>query len=133
MDTSFCPMIWHLIPSLCNKLFLVVTCDITAIPVIHNAHHVFNIRPSEDELKLPGEVNITYSCNHGYCLDEVDEVGVGFHYKISNRTGMEGRGVERIVTAEWEDTSNISCKIGKWLALVVDRIMAWVWTLQSNS
>ena len=46
-------------------------------------------------------------------MDEVDEVVVGCHHKISNRTGMEGRGVERIVTAEWEDTSNIRCKIGK--------------------
>ena len=109
---------------LINPIFLVVTCDTTAIPAVDNAHHVLNIRKREDGLNLPGEVTITYSCNKGYSLDELEEVVVGCIYNVNNRSGADGQKAERIVTAEWEDTSNISCKISKWLALVVDKIYA---------
>ena len=104
---------WHLISNLCNKLFLVVTCDITAIPVIHNAHHLLNARGRKDQLKLPGEVNITYRCNEGYSMDAVEEVVVGCRYNMNNRSGADEKKTEHIVTAEWEDTSNISCEISK--------------------
>ena len=57
-------------------------------------------------------------------MDEVEEVVVGCQYNKNNRSGAGGKKTEHIVTAEWEDTSNISCKIGKWLALVVDKIYA---------
>ena len=55
-------------------------------------------------------------------MAEVDEVVVGCKYNIRNRSGADGQKAEYIVTAEWEDTSNISCEISKQLALVVDKI-----------
>ena len=112
---------WLLESHQINSNFLVVTCDTTAIPAIDNAH-VHSIRQSEDGLNLPGEVNITYRCDKGYSMDAVEEVVVGCQSNMNNRSGADGEKTEHIVTAEWEDTSNISCKIGKWLALVVDRI-----------
>ena len=56
-------------------------------------------------------------------MDEVEEVVVGCRYNMNNRSGADEQNTERMVTAEWEDTSDISCEISKWLALVMDKIL----------
>ena len=98
--------------------FTVETCDDWEIPLVDHGTYVLQ-RFNADETKIPplhrqnftipGYVNVTYSCDEGYRLQDPNTNVIGCEYETKPRTGL-GTGSDDVTAqALWTSTSGIAC------------------------
>ena len=92
------------------------TCDESTIPTVNhatyalshfNTHAETRIPPlHRQNFSLPKHVNVTYSCDKGYRLQDPNKNMIGCKYVATARTGAG----DVIAEAVWTSTDEILCK-----------------------
>ena len=98
------------------------TCEKKTIPIVEHATHTvhqsqYPNNPDGTELQwelprenftLPGYVNVTYTCDDGYLIQDSNSSVIGCEYVTSPRNGS---GI--IAKAVWTSAERIVCRKGE--------------------
>ena len=87
-----------------------MTCDADLIQEVSHATYTLKYVNESDGKMLPDEVEVIYSCNHGYIM-KTDIAAIGCYFETSSRSGSSD-AKEKITIAKWNDTSHIVSEEG---------------------
>ena len=103
------------------SIFTVETCDERTIPAVDHATHElqrFLPPPSVPQLyrqnfSIPKFVNVTYTCEEGYRLQEPDNNVIGCEYNTTERKGRREYDASVVAKAVWTNSERIICRKSK--------------------
>ena len=108
------------LPCLCLGILTVETCDERIIPAVNHTTYELHrfatsIPPSlRQEFSVPNYVNVTYTCEKGYRLQDPNSNVIGCQYVTIPRKLNNGSIHETVVAkAVWGSTDGIICEKGE--------------------
>ena len=89
-------------------------CDERLIPTVDHATYAiqyfgqprYSGHTIPENFTLPGYVNVTYTCDEGYCLQDAYKRAIGCEYNVTKR--RQNNGVT--ANALWTSTDDIVCR-----------------------
>ena len=94
------------------------TCEKKTIPMVEHAKHMMHqsqypkdpdrLELPHENFTLPGYVNVTYTCDDGYLIQDSNSSVIGCEYVTSPRNGS---GIT--AKAVWTSAKGIVCKKGE--------------------
>ena len=86
----------------------VESCNRKTIPAVAHATYTVSEERVKGHYSLPDRVNVTYTCNKGYSLQNNESSSViGCQYVTTQRDEM---GDDVLAEARWTSTEGIVCK-----------------------
>ena len=103
------------------SILTVETCDERTIPAVdHATHELQRFLPNtshpqlyRQNFSIPKFVNVTYTCEEGYRLEEPDNNVIGCEYVTTPRKGRRERDKSVVAKAEWTSAERIICTKSK--------------------
>ena len=112
--------IYVILLCLCLGILTVETCDERIIPAVNHTTYdlsrfATSIPPSlRQEFSVPNHVNVTYTCEKGYRLQDPNSNVIGCQYVTTPRKFNNGSIHETVVAkAVWGSTDGIICEKGE--------------------
>ena len=99
------------------SILTVETCDERTIPSVdHATHELKRSLPNtkvpqlyRQNFSIPKFVNVTYTCEEGYRLQEPDNNVIGCEYVTTPRKGRRERDESVVAKAVWTSAERIIC------------------------
>ena len=120
-------------------ILTVETCDERTIPAVKHAAYDLNrfatTIPSSlrQEFSVPNYVNVTYTCEEGYRLQDPNNNTIGCQYVTTPRKFSNGSIHNTVVAkAVWTSTEGIICEKGEKIIIYTHPFFIWIWIEQSN-
>ena len=106
------------------SILTVETCDERTIPAVdHATHELQRFLPNtshpqlyRQNFSIPNHVNVTYTCEEGYHLQQPDNNVIGCEYVTTDRKGSsiwDISGVSVVAKAVWTSAEGIICRKSK--------------------
>ena len=124
-------------------ILTVETCDERNIPAVDHATYKIHRFMSENatttppslrqNFSVPGYVNVTYTCDLGYRLQDHNNNVIGCAYVKTPRRYSNG-SIHFTVVAEavWTSSEGIICEKGNEMLILTHPFIIWIWIEKSN-